>query len=239
MNRNLFFMVFLCTATAFVGSPVMAGSINVDFGPNDVFTSGVYSGIGAAPDAGTVWNGVTPGAALVQVGTPYTSSALVDSGGNATGATVTVQPVFWAYDGAADSVIAPALMHDYVFTPSAGGASTFTFSIDGLTSGGTYDLYLYSDTGAQVTDFSVGGIVKTVANTAGQTAFTLGSNYQLYEDVTATSGSISVSVTGSATGPYYGVINGFQVVAVPEPSTIAMLATGLISLMAYSWRKRK
>ncbi|MCX7417694.1 MAG: PEP-CTERM sorting domain-containing protein [Planctomycetia bacterium] len=83
--------------------------------------------------------------------------------------------------------------------------------------------------------FNVGGVVKNIVNTAGQTGWTLGANYQLYSGLTATDGTITVGVDGVGT-TYYGVINGFQVVAVPEPSTLVLFAAGLFGLLAFAWR---
>ncbi len=163
MIRNVFFAIAVFAA-ATVSSHAIASTINVDFGSTDGTLSGVYSGTAAASDLGTVWNGVTPGPNVTTFSS-YTSGALVDSLGNPTGASVSVFDS-WAYDGAADSVIAPSLMHDYIFTQAAGAAASFSISIDGLTSGAAYDLYLYSDTGVQRTTFSVGGDVKTVVNTS-------------------------------------------------------------------------
>ncbi len=42
-----------------------------------------------------------------------------------------------------------------------------------------------------------------------------------------------------STGSYYWVDDCELVGAVPEPSTLALLATGLIGLLCYAWRKRK
>jgi hypothetical protein len=242
MNHKLLCIEVFCAAMSLIGSTATAASINVDFGSTNG-GSGVYVGTAVAPDAGTTWNGVTP-AANVTPFASYTSGALVDSLGGVTTASVTLINS-WVYDGAADSVIAPSLMLDYAFTQSADVTGVFTFSIDGLTSGGLYDLYLYSDTGIQRTTFDVGGDVKNVVNTAAQTEWTLGANYQLYTGLTATNGSITVTVSGNAfdpetqTGAFYGVVNGFQVVPVPEPSTLALLVTGLLALVAYAWRKHK
>lgn len=41
---------------------------------------------------------------------------------------------------------------------------------------------------------------------------------------------------GGTTG---GILDDFEISQVPEPSTLALLASGLIGLLAYAWRKRK
>jgi autotransporter-associated beta strand protein len=210
-------------AVALVASTVFAASINVDFGPNDNTSSGVYLGTAAAADTGAYWNALQPGAsypALTE--TTFTSEFLLDSIGNTTGITVTLMPSFYLYDeglaqSETNSIIAPELMHDYIFTPTAGGSSSYTFSIDGLDIGKSYDVFLYSDTGIQRTDFNIGGVVKKVTNPgSAQSSWGLGSNYQVFSDVSAAGGSIMVTVSGSA-GPYYGVTNGFQIVESSGP----------------------
>ena len=52
------------------------------------------------------------------------------------------------------------------------------------------------------------------------------------------------TVSPSDNGPGVGQVGTFYgefdvVKAVPEPSTIALLTTGLLGLLAYAWRKRK
>jgi hypothetical protein len=243
MNRILFIIAFLCVTSLLASSTVFASVINVDFGPDNNSDSGVYSGVAVAPDMGTVWNDIRPGASYPALTTvAYTSAALVDSLGSVTGVTLTVQPDFFAYDeglaqSGVNSVIAAALLHDYIFTSAANGATSFNVSIDGLIPGGIYDLYLYSHTGAQASTFIVDGVSKSVVNSAAPTAWTLGDNYQVFNGVAAASGTINVTVTGSA-GPYYGVLNGLQVVPVPEPSAIALLSVAAFGLAAFSWRKR-
>jgi autotransporter-associated beta strand protein len=223
MNRIVCFLLVFGAVAACLASTAAAASINVDFGPNDVISSGVYAGTAAAADTGTVWNAFQPGASYPSlIETSYASDFLLDSLGNATGITLTAMPSFYIYDeglaqSGTNSTIAPELMHDYMFTPTAGGTSSYWFSIDGLDDAKTYDLYLYSDTGVQRTDFNIGGIVKNVTNPGhSQSTWELGSNYQLFNDVAPMGGSIAVTVTGvpaaGGIGPFYGDTNGIQLV---------------------------
>ena len=39
--------------------------------------------------------------------------------------------------------------------------------------------------------------------------------------------------------PAIALLNGAGIKTVPEPGTIALLAAGLLGLLAYAWRKRK
>ncbi len=44
---------------------------------------------------------------------------------------------------------------------------------------------------------------------------------------------------GSTTGSTSGYVDNFVVSTVPEPSTLSLLAAGLVGLLAYAWRKRR
>jgi hypothetical protein len=109
-------------------------TINVDFNSTDG-TAGTYSGIGAAPDPGTIWNGLPVGA---EAGAPlvaaFASGALVTSTGAVSPVTVTLGNfrVYEADERPAST--APALMTDFAYQQNLGpGGPDATFSIDHLT----------------------------------------------------------------------------------------------------------
>ena len=70
-----------------------------------------------------------------------------------------------------------------------------------------------------------------------------GSSYQLSINGGATPETITAPWgSGNFNGVEVGAGNDGSIISVdsiPEPSTITLLATGLIGLLAYAWRKRR
>jgi hypothetical protein len=226
---GVLFVVCLCVPVA----PAIATTINVDF---SVTALAQYSGVGAAPDAGVYWNNATSSTKDHL----RTSDNSTDTGASfaLTGGT---GPDLWDGTTEADALVAPKLMNDLFYA-----TGNVTLSINGLDPSKKYDLYLYSqDAGYHNTTntFTIGSESRTADNTldsANPASFELGVNYVKFSDVAAVEGTISVSFSG-----YVGIdptratsINGFQIVSVPEPSALALLGVGAISLLAYARRKR-
>jgi hypothetical protein len=218
---------------AHAAAPAAAQTINVDF--NGAETSGTYTGVGAAPDAGTVWNG------FAATGGPLTSGPLLDSAGNATGVTASIN-TYATYD--ADeraAAFAPALLNDFVFQtvnvdPNSPPGN---FSINGLNPALTYDLYLYGQNGGYANTTNVftvqGGAPQMTTNNDatgiggggfGPSAFVAGENYVVFAGVAPTAGGVISGTFNVAEAANNAAFNGFQIVAVPEPAS----AAGLLAL---------
>ncbi len=230
----------------------LAEVINVDF------NSSAYQGLAVAPDlaGNTAWNSVVPiGSVPNGAGWycgSYTSAALEDSSGAATGVKVTVSADDWGWfypnTWAATSNAAGLMSHGIGPGPYSWGTPRTFISVGGLVPGATYSLYLYEQDGASdsaVTQSVFGGTTYAATNAASDAdgeneAFVKGDNYVLYSGLTADgTGAINGYVVGLVRD-YAGALNGFQLVSsVPEPSALALLAAGLLAPLAYAWRKRK
>ena len=111
-----------------------------------------------------------------------------------------------------------------------------TFTISGLVANSTYDLYLYGSAGNNTVKgkFTIGAT--TITSNTGWVPGT-------FSPSTAAFTSIQSNGSGVITGTVYdggaaSVFNGFQISgAVPEPSTWALLAIGLTTVMALRRRR--
>jgi hypothetical protein len=235
-------VLFLTVALA-PTSGAMAALINVDFsqtyGDGEV-PAGVYSGAAVVGTAGDTWNGLEVGPRSPATSTTYTSGFLVDSTNVATTATVTLtgNSTFVAYDtgpGFDNNIagVAPVLMNDFA---AASTGTVLGFAINGLTVGGVYDLYLYSQNGGYSSEnsaFTINAVTKTATNSGNPAAFVLNNNYVAYLGLTATGGTISGTISSAANAS----INGFQLVPVAEPSSMMLAALSGIGLIAVRRRR--
>jgi hypothetical protein len=221
---SLCFAMALTSATAF-GQV----TINVDF--NGAAGSGTYSGVGAAPDAGTIWNAVVP------PDTPFTSAPLVDSTGAPTAVTVSLETYLEYAANERPAAFATALLTDFVYQTGGVGPNGIpsAFAINNLTPGAAYDLYFYSQNGGysnNETSFTINGNQKQVKNTfpfaGGPLAFIEDTNYVKFTGVIA-------DPTGTIVGEFNeeqiannAAFNGLQIqqVPIPEPASIVSAIIG-------------
>lgn len=115
------------------------------------------------------------------------------------------------------------------FQEFAGG--TFTMMFNGLTPFHSYDLYLYSTelgNDNRTTTFTISGISLSVVNSVRLSNFAEGINYVHFGSQPAdVAGHISIAMHGSGGGPQSaGVINGFQISDVPEPTSLSLVIVG-------------
>jgi len=73
-------------------------------------------------------------------------------------------------------------------------------------------------------------ITATLAYVAGETVDFVGLAFRSYGDG---------QTVGGVPVPVYGSLDNISYSSVPEPSTVVLLMTGLVGLLAYAWRKRK
>jgi len=198
-----------------------------------------YTGQGALGEGGTTWNN---GSSTWSTGL----TDLKDSYGNATVVDVARSGTSNG-NGSVATSYTNNLTSSYFYTTNTNG---MTVTISSLDNSKVYDLYLYgcqdfsgqgNGTFPRGSTFVVGGVSKQTigvdTNCAGGT-FYLGSTHVVYNSVAPTAGSIVITIKPGAVDGI-GFFNGFQLKEVPEPSTIALLAAGLVGLAAYAWRKRK
>jgi hypothetical protein len=187
---------------------------------------------------GDIWNLVSPATS------PFNSSGSASALRNTSG-TATTDSVSWTTTGeftrglpqdpvAFDSTPYENLMSGYLFESGTG-----TITIGGLVAGEEYALYLYTQgdvnaTGRRTTFTVNGGSPFTTSPGSNSTnTFISGQNYVLFDVAANASGNISVVYSKNAGE---ADVNGFQLTAVPEPSTVIPLLTLLA--VAFLARKR-
>jgi len=246
-----------------IGSASVASAqvVNVQFagnnGPSETFGT-QYTGVGAI-DTGTDWNQVD----VTDTATPTVSLAsggLVTSTGGTSSDAVTLGNVQafneQQYNGGS-LASGNNLMDSEALSPaqtgSVSGVSTFT--IGGLTDGGTYNLYLYGVAGIATGDsasFTIDSVTKNVTgnsltgqnpNTPPAGGWVTPGDYVEFAGVVA-DGSGDISGTwesiGGPTGD--GAFNGLQIqsesMSVPEPSVTMLLGLSLMTLVVLRRARR-
>lgn len=208
-------MKFVTTlgALAAIASIASAQNFNLDFEDPAGLAAGVpTSGFGAAGGTGT-WFAIGGGI----------TSNLVNTSNVATGASVDVTALGVLSNNtqvyAGDDLL---LMGDI-----ADGPSLITFS--GLVDG-VYDVWVYAqapDSATFLTDVTIGGNTQTVGGTWAGT-YVQGTTHSFHTGVVVTGGTMSITM---AVNSGFASLNGLQIAAVPEPTTLVGLAVGALGLL--------
>ena len=210
MIRVMLFSLLFVVVAAAAAETARAETINIKFGAN------VYAGAGVI-GSGTYWNYFS--------GTGTSASgSLLESSGAATSLSLTA-----TYNNRffGDTVVgsSPAkLLGSGLYGP-------FTFTITGLNPMVSYNVYtfLYDKAGHSTTTTITGSnsLAQTPTNTAILTYFSEGENYLLFSNITSSSGGAITGVSDVA----WGGLNGIQISPVPEPTSLLLVAIGLLLLV--------
>ena len=216
-------------AAMLLGSAIMAAAnpiVSVQFS-----TGPAQTGAAVIGSAGDVWNEMPGGAyAEFTTGVQSTPVALLDTAGNVSGVDVT-----YSDDGVYS--LPPQFLNGFNGTAwqSLMGGVLYGLNLDqgtvtltGLVPDESYQLYLYTqaDSAAEgrVVSVSVNGLAATSApGSASASSFILGQNYLALTPAADASGTMVIQFSGVAGQGVVkageGDFNGFQLTAVPEPST--------------------
>jgi len=221
---------------ALAAQPSAAFLISVDFGAgqsatfsgNEAVATAVNSGFGAA----SVWNGLQLVDYYQEPQTGARFANLIDNLGAPTGVGLSLMGSVKAFSGFNNSS-PDVLRKDYVFFNSSNNpARSLSWSIDGLTAGAMYDLFLYGGNANPFGDWTMGvdgAGVQVVAGMSG-TAY--------FANLTADSnGTIGGNLFPSGPPSPLSEVNwsGFQLLSaasesVPAPGTLVLLVGSLVAL---------
>lgn len=220
------------------------GTIDVDFN-GSVLPSATASGAAVIGSPGDVWN--------VFNGTPTGAQALnLTTGAASSGVTLQVSGSQYI-TGTIGGANGPNtnLTQDFLAVGGAMQVRTGTITLAGLTSNQTYTFYLYNGSTmvSRITDYTVTAGTTVVASGAINNIGTLGTavwtasngvvpgNYLQLNATADSSGQLIIKFMNRAAAE--GDFAGFQIRAIPEPSSYALLLSGVaILLIAFRARRR-
>jgi hypothetical protein len=232
--RHFVTFTFAIVAAVVFASQASATLVDVDFSPG---AGPAQSGAAVLGSAGDIWNNIT--------GSSDTAVALNDVSGSATSVTLTYSSNFGGNDAGNSPMDAATsnLMQDYL------AMNGLTFTIGGLTPSSAYQIALYGagnqntlngqPNGGQGTLFTilqtpsptVFGTTTEVnpsAPTTGDRKISDGPGvaYVLLTANSDATGALKVNVNYNSTSFSTAPVNGFQIQAVPEPTSFVLVGIG-------------
>jgi hypothetical protein len=213
-----------------VSAASASSAIDVQFSGSD---SHAQTGAAVIGQAGDAWNNFTTGS--------QANRFLVDTSGAQSGVTLSFS--------SSQSYESDASYTQFTGTPYANlmqgylvgrGTSDIDLTFGGLTAGQEYGFYVYTQGDDNSKNRSIGisanGGAQTSSTQSDIGTFVEGDNY-LY--IVATANSLGVVDLVGQNLNDEGNINGVQLLAVPEPSSVALLLAGLVFLGGAAVRKSR
>ena len=242
------FVCILFILAGAIAAPVRADTlVNVDF---NTASSSTYTGAAVLGAAGDKWNGISESVYFDRTTQSVNNLCVITSDGAASGLQLSYtltqpqsEPGMGAFDS--DDSTSPffgtpyeSLMRDYFFVRSGTGS----FTISGLTAGGTYKLVIYSGTNSapggaaagRNTAFTIDALTRHVVQ-ANHNTFVDGANFTTFDTTADGGGAITFTMAAGSFNSLEPDVNGFQLlaehVAVPLPSAASaglVLLAGLV-----------
>jgi len=243
------------------------GAINVAYGGGDATpTPPGTTMVGAAVlgSAGDIWNGLGGFAyGAYPNNATFTSGPLNYANGSASGVTLSLSAPSGTYG--ANSVVwnnwssfswaslaneqgsigGPYTPYSALFSHclvANSAAALGSVTLTGLALNQAYDLVVYSASDQNVgtgrtSTFTVNGVTQTTTWTATAISTLIaGADYTEFAAMSDGTGTLAISF-GDGSGVNESDFNGLQLEQVPEPGTLALLASGVVLLLGYQRRK--
>jgi len=232
-------IVFTGAATVQAGL-IPGQTVNVDLLPSQNVQDSngrlddVYADQGVLPSTGNTWNGVeSPASGSI------TESNLLDAQGSSTTVGFNLAAPSGSWSHAKLSNLPNELLVNYASLERTdqSTANEATLTISGLTAGVLHDVAIYAqgDVDGQGGEFTLGSQTKTTSADPLDVNFDEGVNYITLSGQADGNGELEITwrnlVDGNGSVERWSALNGFQVQAVPEPASLALMGLGGLMML--------